>query len=381
MLNIHADERFLHAGYRPVAMLYPFWGAPPEDPRNPAAGRFDNWVASGKSVFRLTALEDADLAVIPMGWEDARQSPEARTLVDDAAARARKAGTPLVVFFWNDSAEPVPLDDAIVLRTSYYRSARARTEFAMPAWSEDLVHKYLGGQQPWRPKSPRPVVGFCGWAGPAGTTGSAGPLGSSLTRHVKQSAHRVANLLGVRRHDTTRDHALRLLARSGWVEANLVLRDRYLGGPTILHETQDPAVIRQLRLEFVQNMVDSDYVLCVRGTGNYSYRLYETLSCGRIPVFVNTDCGLPFDFEEDWRQYCVWVEERDLETLPERIAAFHAGLSPAQFVELQDRCRRFWEEKLSPEGFFRNFYRHLLHVDLAGTHLEHARVRARVAVG
>ncbi len=33
----------------------------------------------------------------------------------------------------------------------------------MPAWSEDLVEKYLDGQLPLRDKQGNPVVGFCGY--------------------------------------------------------------------------------------------------------------------------------------------------------------------------------------------------------------------------
>jgi hypothetical protein len=32
--------------------------------------------------------------------------------------------------------------------------------------------------------------------------------------------------------------------------------------------------------------------------------------------------------------------------------------SPPEFVDLQHECRRLWQEWLSPEGFFANFYRH-----------------------
>jgi hypothetical protein len=37
---------------------------------------------------------------------------------------------------------------------------------------------------------------------------------------------------------------------------------------------------------------------------------------------------------------------------------FHNSLSEDDFTELQYKCRKVWEEWLSPEGFFANFYRH-----------------------
>jgi hypothetical protein len=105
-------------------------------------------------------------------------------------------------------------------------------------------------------------------------------------------------------------------------------------------------------------MVDSDYVLCTRGGGNFSYRFYETLSCGRIPLFVNTDCSLPFEQHIDWKKYCVWVEEEDLPHLGNIIREFHARLSPQEFQDMQLACRQLWLDWLSPQGFFANFHRY-----------------------
>ncbi len=120
------------------------------------------------------------------------------------------------------------------------------------------------------------------------------------------------------------------------------------------------------RLEFLQNVVESDYVLCARGFGNYSHRLYEALACGRIPLFIDTDCVLPFDFAIDWKRFCVWVDQTDLRSVADRVAEFHASISGEEFEELQVACRRLWEEWLSPEAFFANFYRHLDVMDLPG---------------
>jgi hypothetical protein len=117
--------------------------------------------------------------------------------------------------------------------------------------------------------------------------------------------------------------------------------------------------MRRVREEYVRNMVESDYILCSRGAGNFSYRLYETLSCGRIPVFVDTDCVLPYDFVAPWREHLVWVDESELASLGDRVAAFHEALSDREFEDLQRSCRRLWDEYIAPEGFFTRFHEHL----------------------
>jgi len=49
-----------------------------------------------------------------------------------------------------------------------------------------------------------------------------------------------------------------------------------------------------------------------------SYRLYEALCCGRIPVFIDTDCVLPYDFMIDWKKYFVWVDQSELPLIAEK---------------------------------------------------------------
>ena len=100
--------------------------------------------------------------------------------------------------------------------------------------------------------------------------------------------------------------------------------------------------MQKARQEYVQNMIESDYILCARGAGNFSYRLYETLSCGRIPVFIDTDCVLPYNFAIEWKKYCVWVNEGELSHIAEKVAEFHSRLSPQEFLDLQSACRRLW---------------------------------------
>ena len=83
------------------------------------------------------------------------------------------------------------------------------------------------------------------------------------------------------------------------------------------------------------------------------------MACGRIPLFIDTDCVLPFDFAIDWKRFGVWVDQADLRSVADRVAEFHDSISGEEFEELQVACRRLWEEWLSPEAFFANFHRHL----------------------
>jgi hypothetical protein len=352
MLSIFSDLSYLPEGAPHHVLFFPFWGKHPEDARDPNAGRFDAYVEQGTRFLRLTALDEAELAVLPADWSWYAGDGHARRRAGEFVAQAADAGKEPVVFFANDSTEAVPLEGATVFRTSLLRSAGRSNEFAHPAWSEDFVERYLGGELPERPKGVRPVVGFCGL--------------------VASSRLRLPVRLALRRQERLRRNALEAFDEGGAVATNFVRRDRFLGG-ALRGEAIDLELLASSRREYVQNMVESDYILCVRGAGNFSYRLYETLSCGRIPVFVDTDSVLPFDFLVDWRDYCVWVDESEIGSIADAVVSFHARLDEGEFVELQRRCRRFWEEYLSPLGFFANLHQHFRQPRAASPHARPAR--------
>ena len=356
-MRVFSDRSLVSPGQGHVTMLYPFWGKNPEDPSDPVSGRFDRFAKLGRSFFQMAELAEADVAVYPRPWEHVFRDDQARSLAVRFADRALNAGKRVAVFFWSDSDKPVHLENAVIFRTSLYRSKRAPHVFAMPAWGENFVERYCDNQLPLRAKGSKPVVGFCG---------NADPINPSLAAHTKKLGCRLANALRVRQarfeSRPLRTRALRALSESPFLETNFVVRPLFLGGAVQPDGTIDLAVKRQIRGEFVQNMVDSDYVLCTRGGGNFSYRLYETLSCGRIPVFIDTDCVLPYHSEIDWKRYSVWVDEAEVDSIAERVAEFHDSLVPDQFVELQKECRKLWEEWLSPVGFFSNLHRRFVGV-------------------
>ena len=102
-------------------------------------------------------------------------------------------------------------------------------------------------------------------------------------------------------------------------------------------------------------MLGTDYTLSIRGGGNFSLRFFEALALGRIPVFIDTDCLLPFHDRIDWQHFVPWIDARDLDDAPEILAAFHARMTNEGFHEHQRACRQLWLDRLSPDGFYRQF--------------------------
>lgn len=356
-VRLYSDRHYLPPGMSHVPLLSPFWGPAAEPAEWAAAGRFDAWQLAGRKTCVLVFdPASADVAVLPGHWNHYLSKGHRQLGLDFADAMHRR-GVLLLVFFDSDSEQAMPFERAIVFRPSLVRSRRPARELPLPGWTGDLVAGELGGQLPLRSWSELPVVTFCGAVGPrpASLAGRARGLWLRRTRREPDLAHEVA-AYGLRRV------ALACLETAPGLRTRFVRRRGYFGGAMWRSRWRrwlsprggawDPAAGALARREYLENLVEGDYVVCVRGGGNFSYRFYEALCCGRIPILVDTDCALPFAADIPWREHVVWCDAAELGELPERVLAFHRQLSPAGFAALQHANRRLWEEWLSPLGFF-----------------------------
>ena len=285
--------------------------------------------------WRACALEEADVVVHALPYQN-----DAET--EQVAQMAREAGLPCVFFRANDDPAPARPSWGTVYRTSIDRAQRTPCEQAVPAIADDLLAE-CGGDLVVRKKSERASVGFCGHVG--------GPR-ELLFRRV------VGQILGGGQRDKARGmllraRALELLRQSERIDAKLIARNQIWGGASIRSDAPDDTARRAaVRRDFLDNLIDCDYGLALRGKGNYSFRLYEVLAMGRIPLFVDTRCVLPFESEIDWRKHCVWVDEADLSWIDEIVAQFHADLHPDDFEALQLANRQLWLDFMTPAAIY-----------------------------
>lgn len=334
-LKIFADKSLLPAKDCYVVLLYPFWGAIPEPQGDKDVGRFDDYCQLGGNFFSpVSSLSEADVAILPFEWK-----PNSKTHVALARRLAEDAenfGKRLIVFFNNDSDENIPIENSTIFRTSFYRSTRKSNEFAVPGWSVDFLLRYFGGKLRIREKGVSPVIGYCGYVD-YDHTNLKSKLGYALRLISGRKPTFAASLRG---------YIVRTLLSDKRVKMNFVFRKGFGG------YCNDG-----MRHEYVKNMVEADYALVTRGAGNFSYRLYEVLSCGRIPAFIDTDCVLPFDQLIDWKKYGVWVDAKDIESIGDKLAEFHDNISDNYFRDLQCLIRQLYEKWISPVGFHSNLWK------------------------
>ncbi len=98
-------------------------------------------------------------------------------------------------------------------------------------------------------------------------------------------------------------------------------------------------------LEYARNIKQSEFVLCPRGGGTSSFRLFETMMLGRVPVIIADQWVAPRG--PDWDSFSVRVKEAELDTIPRVLEgrASEAGL-------MGERARVAWLEWFSESVSF-----------------------------
>ncbi|PVW16468.1 exostosin domain-containing protein [Marixanthomonas spongiae] len=296
----------------------------------------------------VETITEADVVVLPMAWNyyvKNRQLPKALECIEAAKASQKQ------VWSYNagDFGVKIPeFDHVKVFRFSGYRANGQKGHCGMPVFITDYLTQHYEEEAFLKKHySPKPVVGFCGQADDRVLT-----TGKELFRTL---FYLMQSKLGLRAEEpqtvgsTSRLRAalLKTLERSDVIADNFIKRKQYRAGVT-----KNKAQHRTTK-EFYDNILQSDYVLCVRGAGNFSVRFYETLMMGRIPVYIDTDGYLPLQDTIDWRNHVVWVDYNERHQVAQKVKAFHDALSAPDFIALQQSNRTLWKEKLTLGGFFK----------------------------
>lgn len=94
----------------------------------------------------------------------------------------------------------------------------------------------------------------------------------------------------------------------------------------------------------------SIFSLCPRGYGATSYRLYEAMQLGAIPVYLSDKHLLPWSDEVDWSQFCVVAGANDTQ----RILSMTLEMKESDVRRMQDKLRDAWRDHFSVESTCRH---------------------------
>jgi hypothetical protein len=211
-----------------------------------------------------------------------------------------KENKKLLAFYNDDNDKDIELDNLFIFRTSFYRTKIKDNIKIFPPFFGPKVNDF-------ELCSNNKTIGFCG------------AITSKERHNVLDFINNAYNLIDYKK--------------------NIIIRDGFFCG------SLDKSVAVN---EFNQNLLNNLYNVCVRGAGNFTYRFFETLSVGRIPIFIDTDTPLPFENIIDYKKHCVIVNYKQLPMVEDLIEEFENNNN---LEEVQFSNYKLYNEFLSPKGF------------------------------
>ncbi len=289
--------------------------------------------------------EDADFCILPYSWNYYYDNNK----INDVVAfieECKRAQKEIVTVNLGDFGVKALVDDVIVFRQSGYQSKRLQKQFALSVFFTDPLKVFFEDRFEVREKKQKPLVGFCGQGEMSRVKYGAMFLITLYRNSMYYMGRSISEPQALYPSTLRRNIVLQNLSDSKIVDADFIIRTKYRGGA----RTKEEGL--KTTMEFYNNIRNTDYTVAIRGGGNFSVRIYETLANGRIPLFINTDCVLPFDNQVNWKEHLVWVEESDVKYVDELLSDFHNEIHPDDFKQMQINNRKLWEEYLSFEGFY-----------------------------
>jgi len=98
-------------------------------------------------------------------------------------------------------------------------------------------------------------------------------------------------------------------------------------------DTQHFALSEQDKARYVRHLEAMTYVICPRGIENFSFRVYEALKYGRLPVIIDTEMVLPPEI--DWHQVAIRIPYDRLNDLYDIILDDYCSRSTNEFLARQ----------------------------------------------
>jgi len=251
---------------------------------------------NGKVHQNVDSYSECDYVVIPIDLKH-RAIPLRKIL-----SESKPYGKQVLCFYSNDSAKPIVRDEnAIVYRTSAFASRMLKNERIYPHLACDHFPKTF-----------------------------------ELT---DVASNKDVSFMGVINGD--RKNLVSHL-RNIYPNANITINNSYFYS----HGNKF-----NLRKKFISSFLRDSFAFCPNGSGNFSFRFYEALCFGRIPIFIDNDNMLPFERIIDWNKHIIRIRRDDF-----------LRLSKRDFCDIINTCnvsplgnRRLWERYFSAEGYFENF--------------------------
>jgi len=332
MTNIYTDKKFLNSKFR--KMIFPIL--------------LDIHFLKSENALKhfsiVNEIENADIVIVPIAINYFYKEGNLKFLnqfIDSALTRKK------IVWVYAAGDYGITFrNDVQVFRLGGFKSKLKKNEHIMPSFVSDPYQYVLENEWKVVNKQEYPTVGFVGHA-----NDSLINLTKEVLIYLKISIKKVfdksiGDFQSFYPSGFYRNKILKRVLNSNQVNSNFILRKKYRAGAKTKEEKDKSTY------EFFKNIENNLYTICIRGGGNFSVRLYETLIMGRIPIIIESDASLPLEGKIDWNSFTVITNS---DNLIKNILLFHSSHSNEMLIEIQNKNRNLMIKSLNRIDYFLNF--------------------------
>lgn len=290
----------------------------------------------------VESIEDAAICIFPIDISYPKNKSEEKKL-QLFISTAKKVNKKVWVYAGGDFGKSIQDSHVIVFRLSGFDSKLDQNTCIMPSFVNDVYTSNFTTE--WVPitKPELPTIGFVGNA-----DGSVTKWLKEFLIFGKQTLKKIVgkdqtDLQSFFPSSSIRYSLLKQLGKDLRIKTNFIYRKKYRAGAKTDEEK------RKTTLEFLENINNNLYTFCLRGSGNFSVRFYETLMMGRIPLLIDTDVRLPLENKINWKHHCVKASKQNY---IEQLITFHKNHTNEELIQIQANNRTLAKQLLERIAYF-----------------------------
>lgn len=285
--------------------------------------QLQEWESNWKKLIEYSNINECDFCIRPRNFY-IDSFPELKK----EAQKAKEYKKKIIVFADTDLESPIPyIDNMIVFRTSLTNSS-PKYEYSLPDFVKPLymsIKKNNYDYSIW-------YVGY-GWK-------SSFKLRlRDKIRNIKifyktinfiifnETIHKLLKNLDrfcIEPHIKINSLTFQILQRQKWLIVrwkvvknleNSNYKFNYIKRDIVLN----PKVVWDLRKQYIDNINNSTFIMVARWHWNHAYRLYECMSVGKIPLFIDTNCRLPLEDRINYKDLFLWIPYKNINDIDKYI--------------------------------------------------------------
>ncbi len=302
----------------------------------------------GRKTIKLSNEKDCDYFVYPKYFK-----LELSNEVKKYSHEAKKYNKKVILFYYGEIDDYIKISDNILRYKRSTKRSNPKNEFCLPPFPEDLLpynDNKITYISPWKSKYSiwytwysnyssilwffRYLAVRCIWL-----ISRLRPLKYLLMRIQKEDLY--ATLVNAWTWNYCRGKMIKSIKKTKKYIFNFTQRKHAL--------TTDTA--KNMREEYINNLINSDFPLLIRWFWNYSVRQYEVMSLGKIPIYIDTWAKLPFEDQIAYDKLFIIVPFKDISNIENYIDTY-IKKNKWNFAAIQQKIRNIYKEYFTMESYY-----------------------------